>query len=337
MSVSKRQFGFTKDGREVTCFTIDNGKIKAEVLDYGVTIRCLFVPDKNGKLTDVVLGYDTVKEYEENDGYLGATIGRVGNRIKGGKFTLNGEDYTLAVNNGPNHLHGGLKGFDKVVWKATERENSIVFSHLSPDGDEGYPGNLNALVEVILKENAITLKYCAETDKDTLINLTNHSYFNLNGKGDVLNHTLKLNADKFNVGDGDCLPTGEIAGVENTVMDFRTPKKIGEGVDSNEPCVKLSGGYDSNFVLNGNPAAKLQSEESGIEMTVLTDEPGVQVYSANFLTPRNGKNGAKYSERHALCLETQHFPDSIHHESWPTCVLKTGEKFESKTTYCFNV
>ncbi len=338
MSISKRQFGFTKDGREVTCFTITNGKLKTEILDYGVTIRCLFVPDKNGNSVDVVLGYDTVREYEENDGYLGATIGRVGNRIKGGKFTLNGEDYTLAVNNGPNHLHGGLKGFDKVIWKAEKKENSIVFSHLSPDGDEGYPGNLSVTVTVTLEENGISLDYAAETDKDTPINLTNHSYFNLNGKGDVLDHTLKLNADKFSVGDADCLPTGEIASVFGTVMDFTKAREIGLGVDSDEPCVKLSGGYDSNFILNsGSPAAVLKSEESGIEMTVLTSEPGVQVYSANFLTERNGKNGAKYSERHALCLETQHFPDSIHHENWPTVVLKKGEKFESKTTYCFNV
>ena len=338
MSISKKQFGFTKDGREVTCFTIENEKLKAEILDYGVTIKNLFVPDKRGKLVDVVLGYDSVKEYEENDGYLGATIGRVGNRIKNGKFTLNGVDYTLAINNGPNHLHGGLKGFDKVVWESEEKENSIVFSHLSPDGDEGYPGNLKVTVEVILEENGITLKYFAETDKDTPINLTNHSYFNLNGGGSVLDHTLKLNADKFNMGDGDCLPTGEIASVFGTVMDFTKEKPIGDGVDSDEPCVKLSGGYDSNFVLNSEgPAAVLKSEMSGIIMTVLTTEPGVQVYSANFLTPRKGKNGAQYSYRHALCLETQHFPDSIHHPEWPTCVLKKGEKFKSQTTYSFNV
>lgn len=337
MSITKRQFGFTRDGREVTCFIIANGNLKAEILDYGVTIRSLFVPDKNGKSVDVVLGYDTVQEYEENDGYLGATIGRVGNRIRKGKFTLNGENYTLAVNNGPNHLHGGLKGFDKAVWKADEKENSIVFSHFSPDGDEGYPGNLSVTVTVTLEENGISLDYAAETDKDTVINLTNHSYFNLNGKGDVLEHTLKLNADKFNVGDSDCLPTGEIASVFGTVMDFTKEKTIGFGIDSSEPCVKLSGGYDSNFILSGSPAAVLKSEESGIEMTVLTTEPGVQVYSANFLTPRKGKNGAKYTYRNALCLETQHFPDSIHHPEWPTCILKKGEKFESKTTYCFNV
>ncbi|MBQ8303647.1 MAG: galactose mutarotase [Clostridia bacterium] len=337
MSITKRQFGFTRDGREVTCFIIASGNLKAEILDYGVTIRSLFVPDKNGKSVDVVLGYDTVQEYEENDGYLGATIGRVGNRIRKGKFTLNGENYTLAVNNGPNHLHGGLKGFDKAVWKADEKENSIVFSHFSPDGDEGYPGNLSVTVTVTLEENGISLDYAAETDKDTVINLTNHSYFNLNGKGDVLEHTLKLNADKFNVGDSDCLPTGEIASVFGTVMDFTKEKTIGFGIDSSEPCVKLSGGYDSNFILSGSPAAVLKSEESGIEMTVLTTEPGVQVYSANFLTPRKGKNGAKYTYRNALCLETQHFPDSIHHPEWPTCILKKGEKFESKTTYCFNV
>ena len=334
--VQKEFFG-NAFGKDVYKYTVENGGITLSVMELGATVTHLFVPDKNGKSVDVVLGYDTVQEYEENDGYLGATIGRVGNRIRKGKFILNGENYTLAVNNGPNHLHGGLKGFDKAVWKADEKENSIVFSHFSPDGDEGYPGNLSVTVTVTLEENGISLDYAAETDKDTVINLTNHSYFNLNGKGDVLEHTLKLNADKFNVGDSDCLPTGEIASVFGTVMDFTKEKTIGFGIDSSEPCVKLSGGYDSNFILSGSPAAVLKSEESGIEMTVLTTEPGVQVYSANFLTPRKGKNGAKYTYRNALCLETQHFPDSIHHEKWPTCILKKGEKFESKTTYCFNV
>jgi aldose 1-epimerase len=305
-------------------------------LDYGATVRALFVPDKNGKAVDVVLGYDTMTEYEENDGYLGATIGRVGNRIKEGKFTLNGVDYTLAVNNGPNHLHGGIKGFDKVVFKSEEKENSVLFSYLSPDGEEGYPGNLKVTVEIGLSEAGIFLEYTAETDKDTPINLTNHSYFNLNGEGNVLKHALKLNADKFNLGDGDCLPTGEIASVFGTVMDFTKEKAIGNGVDSDEPCVKLSGGYDSNFVLNGNPAAVLKGDKSGIKMTVLTTEPGVQVYSANFLTQRKGKNGSEYNLRDALCLETQHFPDSIHHPEWPTCVLKKGEKFSSKTSYEFS-
>ncbi len=336
MSISKRKFGLTNDGKEVTCFTIKNGDLIAEVLDYGATVRALFVPDKNGKAVDVVLGYDTMTEYEENDGYLGATIGRVGNRIKEGKFTLNGVDYTLAINNGPNHLHGGIKGFDKVIFKSEEKENSVLFSYLSPDGEEGYPGNLKVTVEIGLSESGIFLEYTAETDKDTPINLTNHSYFNLNGEGNVLKHTLKLNADKFNLGDGDCLPTGEIASVFGTVMDFTKEKAIGNGVDSDESCVKLSGGYDSNFVLNGNPAAVLKGDKSGIKMTVLTTEPGVQVYSANFLTQRKGKNGSEYNLRDALCLETQHFPDSIHHPQWPTCILKKGEKFSSKTSYEFS-
>lgn len=336
MSISKRKFGLTNDGKEVTCFTIKNGDLIAEVLDYGATVRALFVPDKNGKAVDVVLGYDTMTEYEENDGFLGATIGRVGNRIKEGKFTLNGVDYTLAINNGPNHLHGGIKGFDKVVFESEEKENSVLFSYLSPDGEEGYPGNLKVTVEIGLSEAGIFLEYTAETDKDTPINLTNHSYFNLNGEGNVLKHTLKLNADKFNLGDGDCLPTGEIASVFGTVMDFTKEKAIGNGVDSDEPCVKLSGGYDSNFVLNGNPAAVLKGDKSGIKMTVLTTEPGVQVYSANFLTQRKGKNGSEYNLRDALCLETQHFPDSIHHPEWPTCILKKGEKFSSKTSYEFS-
>lgn len=336
MSITKRHFGFTKEGKEVTCFTIKNGGLTAELLNYGATIRSLSVPDKKGNNVDVVLGYDTIEEYQENDGYLGATIGRFGNRIREGKFTLNGKDYTLAVNNGPNHLHGGIKGFDKVIWEACEKENSVIFSHLSPDGDEGYPGNLEVEVEIGLEGNGIFLEYTAKSDADTPLNLTNHSYFNLDGAGDILKHTLRLNADAFLLGDKDCLPTGEILNVKNTPMDFTAEKEIGRDIDSNEPCVKYSGGYDSNFVLSGNPAAVLKSNKSGITMTVNTTEPGIQFYSGNFLTSRKGKNGVEYGFRGAICLETQHFPDSINHLDWPSCVLKKGETFKSKTTYTFS-
>lgn len=337
MSITKKYFGTTADGREVSVFTItaQNG-MQAELLDYGATIRTLVVPDKNGEPVDVVLGYDTIQEYETNDGYLGATIGRVGNRIREGKFTLDGKEYTLAVNNGPNHLHGGVKGFDKYVWDTEILGDKVKFSLVSPDGDEGYPGTLNVSVTMGFEGNGFAIEYEATTDKDTVINLTNHSYFNLNGKGDNTTHLLTLNADSFTINDENCLPTGEIVSVEGTAMDFRTEHTIGERNDSDEPCVALSGGYDANYVLNSTNAARVRTEESGIVMTVTTTEPGVQLYSANFTTKRAGKGGSVMDRRYAICLETQHFPDSINHPEWPSTVLKVGDTYKSKTTYSFS-
>ena len=337
MSITKKYFGTTADGREVSVFTItaQNG-MQAELLDYGATIRTLVVPDKNGEPVDVVLGYDTIQEYETNDGYLGATIGRVGNRIREGKFTLDGKEYTLAVNNGPNHLHGGVKGFDKYVWDTEILGDKVKFSLVSPDGDEGYPGTLNVSVTMGFEGNGFAIEYEATTDKDTVINLTNHSYFNLNGKGDNTTHLLTLNADSFTINDENCLPTGEIVSVEGTAMDFRTEHTIGERNDSDEPCVALSVGYDANYVLNSTNAARVRTEESGIVMTVTTTEPGVQLYSANFTTKRAGKGGSVMDRRYAICLETQHFPDSINHPEWPSTVLKVGDTYKSKTTYSFS-
>lgn len=339
MSVSKYLFGKTSDCRDVTCFkiTAENG-MTAEILDYGATLRALTAPDKNGNMVDVVLGYDTVEEYETNDGYLGATVGRFANRIRGGKFTLNGKEYSLALNNGENHLHGGNIGFNKYVWNAKELSDGIEFSMTSPDGDEGYPGKLDLTVTVTLKDGALKLDYKAVSDKDTIINLTNHSYFNLNGgKGDIHSHLLTVNSESFTINDEGCLPTGEIVPVENTAMDFRTERSVGERVDSEDPSVKLCGGYDSNFILSGTPAAVIRSVDSGIVMTVTTDQPGMQFYTANQTSERKGKNGAKYSRRSGFCMETQHYPDCINHPEWPSPILKAGEEFTSFTTYSFSV
>ena len=339
MICEKKPFGVTKNGEQVTAYTLSNGAMSAVILDYGCIIQALYAPDKNGNPVDVVLGYDTVKAYEDNDGYLGAAIGRVGNRIAKGKFTLNGKDYTLAVNNGPNHLHGGLVGFDSVIWNAQVTDDALIFTRTSPDGEEGYPGNLAVTITYRLTENAITLTYDAKTDADTLVNLTNHTYFNLAGEGDVLDHVLKVNADAFCEGDPDCLPTGKLIPVAGTPFDFTQAKKIGRDIGMDDIQLKNAGGYDHNFALNAgaDAAAVLYSEKTGIEMTTTTTLPGVQVYSANFLTEREGKGGRKIGFRHALCLETQVYPDAIHNPHFPSAVLKAGDEFHTETTYTFAV
>ncbi len=338
MICEKKPFGVTRNGEQVTAYTLSNGAMSAVILDYGCTIQALYVPDKNGNPVDVVLGYDTVKGYEDGDGYLGAAIGRVGNRIAKGKFTLNGKDYTLAVNNGPNHLHGGLVGFDSVIWDAKVTEDALIFTRLSPDGEEGYPGNLAVTITYRLTENAITLTYDAKTDADTLVNLTNHTYFNLAGEGDVLDHVLTVNADAFCEGDPDCLPTGKLIPVAGTPFDFTKAKKIGKDIGADDIQLKNAGGYDHNFALNaGGTAAVLYSEKTGIEMTTTTTLPGVQVYSANFLTEREGKGGRKIGFRNALCLETQVHPDAIHNPHFPSAVLKAGDLYHTETTYAFAV
>lgn len=339
MICEKKPFGVTKNGEQVTAYTLSNGAMSAVILDYGCIIQALYAPDKNGNPVDVVLGYDTVKAYEDNDGYLGAAIGRVGNRIAKGKFTLNGKDYTLAVNNGPNHLHGGLVGFDSVIWNAQVTDDALIFTRTSPDGEEGYPGNLAVTITYRLTENAITLTYDAKTDADTLVNLTNHTYFNLAGEGDVLDHVLKVNADAFCEGDPDCLPTGKLIPVAGTPFDFTQAKKIGRDIGMDDIQLKNAGGYDHNFALNAGAeaAAVLYSEKTGIEMTTTTTLPGVQVYSANFLTEREGKGGRKIGFRHALCLETQVYPDAIHNPHFPSAVLKAGDDFHTETTYTFAV
>ena len=336
MTVTKRRFGTLADGSAVTCWTMTNDAgLQAEILDYGATIRALRVPDRCGKPVDVVLGYDTLEDYVNQDGYLGATIGRFANRIGKASFTLNGKQYPVAANDGANHLHGGNVGFDKRVWAVEEAENGLVFSLTSPDGEEGYPGTLQVRVTMSWQGSGLELRYHAQTDKDTIVNLTNHTYFNLAGGGTIHEHLLTLSADTFTINDAGCLPTGELVPVEGTAMDFRTEHAIGERMHSDEPCVKLSNGYDSNFCLCGSPAAVLRSEKTGITMTVTTDQPGVQLYTGNVTTDRMGKGGVRFGQYGGLCLETQHYPDCIHHPDWPTCILRAGESLDSVTTFTF--
>ena len=339
MSIEKRSFGKTATGQEVTCYTITaEGGIKAEVLDFGVTVRTLCVPDKNGNLVDVVWGYDTVEEYETQSGCLGATIGRFANRIANGQFILNGKEYNLPLNQGKNHIHGGPLGFNKRVWDSKEIENGDLFTINSPDGDAGYPGNLTVTVAVTLNDGAITFKYNAVSDKDTIINLTNHSYFNLNGDLDSIHEQfLFLNADSFLMTGEGGIPTGEIVSVKGTPMDFLAEHKFGDTIKSDYPALARCGGYDFNYVINSNPAAIARSEKTGIVMTLTTAEPGVQLYTANGLVNRKGKGGVFYNSQGAFCLETQHYPDGIHHPEWPTCILKAGEEFNSYTTYSFSI
>ena len=339
MSVTSFPFGKTSLDQPVTAWRIENGNLTVTVLDYGATIQSLTVPDRYGNPVDVVLGYDTAGEYEQSAGYLGATIGRVGNRIGGACFTLNGKLYQLAKNNGENHLHGGIKNFSKVIWHAEAiGTDTVRFSRLSPDGEENYPGNLQVSVSFTLSNDGLTICYDADTDADTIVNMTNHAYFNLNGGGSALNHLLQVNAEKFTENDAGCLPTGKFFAVEGTPFDFRTAKPIGQDIGADHIQLRNGEGYDHNFVLTGSrDAAVLYSEQSGICMTTRTTMPGVQVYSANHLTPRRGKNGASYDIRHAICLETQLFPNAMRCYSFPSPVLHAGEHLHSETAYLFSV
>ena len=339
MKLQKRAFGALKDGTQVSCWSMENEHgLCVEILDYGATVRSILAPDRSGKLIDVVLGYDTIEGYTENPGYIGATVGRFANRIGKGVFELNGKTYTLATNDGPNHLHGGKVGFDKHMWQVEEEADGLRFSRVSPDGEEGYPGTLRVCVKFSWKENELHIRYHAVSDQDTILNLTNHSYFNLDGQGSVQEQLLMIHAEAFTPNDDSCLPLGTIVPVAGTAMDFRTPKPIGRDADSDEACVRTSCGYDANFVLEpGAPAAVAKSPRTGIVMTMTTDQPGVQLYTANHMPPRTGKNGQKYTHRAAFCLETQHFPDCIHHPEWASCVLRAGEGFDSETVYAFSV
>jgi aldose 1-epimerase len=349
-------FGKTKNGEEVKIYEISNpaGMI-AKIMTRGATLVSLTVPDLDGKLADVVFGFDDVAGYESKDnGYFGATVGRYANRIAKGKFTLDGKEYQLATNDGPNHLHGGKdRSFDKVVWKARRFEGDgqrgVKFSYTSPDGEEGYPGTLEATVAYTLTDkNELRIEYEAKTDKPTIINLTNHSYFNLGGAGSptVNNHVLRIYADKYTPVDDTLIPTGEIADVEGTPLDFRKATPIGQRV---EKLTNTSAkGYDHNFVLNPpkrgedkiRKAAELVDPSSGRKLTVYTDQPGVQFYGGNFLNGVKGKNGQTYAHRSACCLETQVFPDSPNKqgvEGWTNCVLRPDETYKHTCIYAFGV
>lgn len=339
--VTQKHFDKLADGREITEFILDNGVIEAHILNYGCIIQSLFVSDKDGNKKDVVLGYDNAQGYENNGGYLGAFIGRVGNRIKDSKFSLNGVTYKLFANDGKNSLHGGKCGFDRKLFSAEIVGESLVLKATSQDGEEGYPGNMDITVTYSLKGGAINLDYQVVCDKDTPVSLTNHSYFNLSGEDTILNHMLQINADNIVPVDKNLIPTGELMLVEDTPFDFRKPTKVGEYIDYPHKQIKHGGGYDHNYVLKNygicEKVATLYAPESGIQMDVLTDNLGMQFYSGNFLSNEIGKGGRVHYKRSALCLETQGFPNAVNQPSFPSAILKVGEVFKRRTTYSFSV
>ncbi len=348
MNVEVKPFGEIPGGQKVDLYSLTNsGGLKAEIMTYGAIVVSLQVPDRGGKTDDIVLGYGNLTDYLANNPYFGAIVGRYGNRIGKGKFALDGVQYTLAANNGENHLHGGIKGFDKVVWKAEpikQRDGvGVKLMYLSKDGEEGYPGSLNCTVTYTLTErNELKIEYLATTDKPTVVNLTHHGYFNLTGcQRDILGHELMLNADRFTPVDAGLIPTGELRPVKGTVMDFTRPTPIGARIDGDYEQLKFGGGYDHNWVLNGGGrsltlAARVYEPTTGRVMEVLTTEPGIQFYSGNFLDGTiTGKNGIVYKHRYGFCLETQHYPDSPNKPSFPSTVLRPGEKYQTTTIYRF--
>ena len=349
MNITESPFGTTKSGQSAALYTLTNARgHEVRISTLGGTIVSLMVPDRDGKVEDVVLGFDALRDYEERSPFFGCITGRYANRIAGGKFELDGRTYSLAVNNGPNHLHGGIVGFDKKIWKArTEKSGdavTLILSHTSPDGDEGYPGALTCEVAYAwTNSDDLRIDYTATASAPTVLNLTNHSYFNLAGHdgGRILDHQLKLNADAFTPTDATAIPTGEIRPVEGTPFDFRTAQRIGDRIDSPDQQTKWGFGYDHNFVVNGSagrlrPCAELSDPASGRVMTVRTTEPGVQLYTANFMDNLKGKGGAVYPKRGAVCLETQHYPDSPNKPEFPSTVLRPGETFRSTTEFAFS-
>ena len=348
-TITKADFGKMPDGTPVEIYTLRNAKgMEATIMTYGGIVTSLKVPDKNGKLDDVVLGYDNLDGYLTNSPFFGALIGRYGNRIAKGKFTLDGVEYTLATNNAPNHLHGGVKGFDKVVWTVAEAEvgedgPELELTYLSRDGEEGYPGNLKVKATyTLMEDNALKVKFKATTDKDTVVNLTHHSYFNLAGGGNVLGHVVQINADRFTPVDHTLIPTGELAPVAGTPFDFRAPTPIGLHInDTNNEQIKFAGGYDDNWVLNKKSdelslAARVYEPGSGRTLEVWTTSPGLQFYTGNFLDGSiTGKGGRVYQFRDAFCMEPQHFPDSPNHPDFPTTELKPGETYHNTIIYKF--
>ena len=350
-TVTKQSYGKTAAGENVDLYTLRNSKgVEAKITNYGGIVVSLKVPDRNGKFDDVVLGFNDLESYlTKNDPYMGALIGRYGNRIAKGRFTLNGVEYKLAVNNGENHLHGGLKGFDKVVWTGHEMKTptgpAVVLTYLSKDGEEGYPGNLNVrVVYTLTNNNEIKIDYTATTDKDTVTNLTHHSYFNLagEGNGDILNHLVTINASRFVPTDAGSIPTGELKQVAATPFDFLKATAIGARINDDDEQLKLGNGYDHTWVINGRAgtmrlAATAYETTSGRLMQVWTTEPGVQFYTGNFLNGSlTGKSGKVYARRNGFCFETQHYPDSPNQPSFPTTTLKKGQTYKSTTVYRFS-
>ena len=346
--VSISPFGVLNDGTTVSIYTMTNRNgVTMKVINYGGIIVSLHVPDRDGKLVDVVLGYDSLATYEKRNPFFGALVGRYGNRISKGKLVLDGNEYKLTINNDGNHIHGGKRGFDKVFWKgeevATNDGVAIKLSYLSKHMEEGYPGNLNVdVIYTLTDDNAARFDYHATTDQKTIVNLTQHTYFNLNGgASDILNHELTLNADRFLPVDEKLIPTGEIRPVENTPLDFRTPMRIGERINDSYEQMRFGKGYDHCWVLNGKglrDIAEVFEPLSGIEMTVKTTEPSVQLYTGNFLDGTIvGKNGVVYKQRMGFCLETQHFPDSPNQSTFPSVILNPGETYRTTSSYHFSV
>jgi len=347
--ISKQSFG-TADGQPVDLYTLTNRKgLEAKITNYGGIVVSLKVPDRSGKFADVVLGFNDLDSYLKEHPFFGTAVGRYANRIAKGRFTLNGVEYKLAVNNGENHLHGGIKGFDKKVWTAEEISSTagpaVRMTYLSKDGEEGYPGNLSVtMVYTLTNTNELRIDYTATTDKDTVLNLTHHSYFNLagEGNGDILNHKLELNSSRFTPTDAGSIPTGELRSVVRTPFDFQTPTAIGARINQDDEQIKFGGGYDHNYVVNGRMgrmrmAAEVTEPTTGRIMQVWTTEPGVQLYTGNFLDGTlAGKSGKNYQRRYGFCLETQHYPDSPNKPNFPTTTLKKGATFKSTTIYRFS-
>ncbi len=346
-------FGTTADGTQVEIYTLENeAGLKTRIMTRGATVVSLMVPDKDGNSADVILGFDDVAGFESDaNQYFGNTTGRVCNRIAEGKFTIDGTEYKLAVNNGPNHLHGGVeRSLDKVVWSARpfnrKKGTGVKFTYTSPDGEEGYPGTVEFAVEYFLPndKNHLAISYTATTDKATPINLTNHMYFNLAGAGtkSAMYHALKINADNYTPCDENLIPTGEIASVQDSPLDFRKMQPIGKRIETLDETP--AAGYDHNYVLNPKPegkpmvlAAALLHRKSKRRLRIITTEPGIQFYTGNFLSGQAGKDGKAYARRSAICLETQHYPDSVNHENFPTTIVQPGETYSSKTVYQFSV
>lgn len=337
-------------GQQVKLYTLTNRRgVEAKITNYGATLVSLKVPDRAGRMDDVLLGYDTLDGYQKSTFYVGPVIGRYANRIAKGRFKLDGKEYALALNNGENHLHGGLKGFDKAVWEArpltTSGGSALELKYLSRDGEEGYPGNLSVRVVYTLTDlNELRINYSATTDKDTVVNLTNHAYFNLagHGNGDILNHSLTIDADRFAPSDEKAIPTGELRSVAGTPFDFRRATTVGARIGQDDEQLKFGKGYDHTFVINGRAgmlrrAARASEPTTGRVLEVWTTEPGMQLYTGNYLeSTMIGKGGKAYGERYGFCLETQHFPDSPNKPGFPSTVLRKGAKFNSTTIFKFS-
>ena len=353
MTIEKQEFVRLADGAVVDLYTLRNDQgMQIKIMNYGATLTAVSVPDRAGVFDDVTLGFDTFAGWLANRPYFGATIGRYANRIAHGRFTLDGVEYVLAQNNGPNHLHGGLQGFDKVLWQATTQTSadgvSVALSYLSPDGEEGYPGNLQvSVVYTLTNTNAVKIEYRATTDKTTVVNLTNHAYFNLAGatsQSAVLAHEVRLTASRFTAGGPGLIPTGELRAVEGTPFDFTTMTAIGARIQADDEQLRLAGGYDHNWVLDSQNgalalAAEVYEPKTGRVMTVETTEPGIQMYTGNFLNDSViiGKGDVTYQKNWGFCLETQHFPDSPNHPEFPTTILTPGETYTQTTVYAFSV